>query len=173
MMAIGPKTGLAANPLEIGPVDGAAPAGAGEMFLQIMAGAAQPLTLEEGGKAPLEAPADAEMQETLTIKTFHKLLDAKSGDGEPEKAPGEDALSNEGAGLTVGQAEVLAPSWTTAPMPSPPPTIAAIGGQPPVANTEASQPQAVASNGVSTAPASVTPPAEIAEAIASPDAVIA
>ena len=84
MMAIGPKTGLAANPLEIGPVDGAAPAGAGEMFLQIMAGAAQPLTLEEGGKAPPEAPADAEMQETLTIKTFHKLLDAKSGDGEPE-----------------------------------------------------------------------------------------
>ncbi|HEY9552518.1 hypothetical protein [Allosphingosinicella sp.] len=102
MMSVGPKTGIASNPLETAAVDGIAGAAqTGDMFLRMMAGMGTPLTAEGGGDAPFELPCGVEGEENLTIKTFQKLLAVNSGETEPSLAPGEDAL-------TKGEADKLA-----------------------------------------------------------------
>jgi flagellar hook-length control protein FliK len=109
MMTVGPKVGIASNPLETGAADGTAgAAGMGDVFLRMLCGTQSPLTLEKGAPASLEGLPAGEGQENLTIKTFQKLLVGNSGETEPQLASGDDALTKEQADKLADGTEAAA-----------------------------------------------------------------
>src|SRR3546814_14435112 len=92
MMSVGPKTGIASNPLETAAVDGIAGAAqTGDMFLRMMAGMGTPLTAAGGGAAPFELPCGVDGDENLTIKTSPKLLAVTSRS--EERRAGQKSVS--------------------------------------------------------------------------------
>lgn len=136
MMTVGPRIGIASNPLEAGSADGAAgTAGMGDAFLRMLCGMDSSLTLETGAEPSIEGMPAAEGQENLTIKTFQKLLAVNSGETEPQSAPGDDELTKQEADkLAEGtEAAAMLSIGIAVPTPLAPPTLEGSFTLPPAA----------------------------------------